>query len=208
MKHFTFLDKEEKANTITHAAGLLLMVLSAPLLINKMIEGGAWLITGGLSFCFGALFVFLSSTFYHLSIHESKKKLWRTIDHIAIFFLIGGTYTPFILKYYPTSDGMKFLALHWILILTGIIFKVFYTGKLEIVSTLMYVFLGWMVVFIYQPITSNMNDNVFMWLMIGGISYTIGVIFYIWEKLPYNHSIWHLFVLGGCFGHYAALYNF
>lgn len=208
MKNFSGLNAEEKANVITHGAGLLLIVMLSPVLIFKMIHGANWMLLGSLTFCFGAMFVFFSSTYYHFTQHEKRKQVWRTIDHIAIFFLIGGTYTPFILKFHFTDDGLIFLAVHWAIILCGIIFKIFFTGRLEIISTALYIALGWMVMFIIRPITECMDDTVFFWLIAGGMSYTAGVIFYMWERLPFNHSIWHVFVLGGCMSHFISLYHF
>lgn len=208
MKNFPGLSHEEKANVITHGMGLLLIILLSPLLIFKMLDGSQWNLIGAISFCLGALFVFFSSTYYHLAQQEKRKKVWRTIDHIAIFFLIGGTYTPFILKYHFTREGLIFLGIHWCIIAAGVIFKIFFTGRLEIISTILYLFLGWMVIFIIRPVTEGMSDTVLIWMIVGGISYTAGVIFYAWERLPFNHSIWHIFVLAGCMSHFMAIYYF
>ena len=208
MKNFSALPAEEKANVITHGLGLLLIILTTPVMIFKFLDGSGWLMLGGLSFCFGAAFVFLSSTWYHYTLKESRKKVWRTIDHIAIYFLIGGTYTSFILKFHFNAAGINFLATHWLIIGAGVIFKLFFTGKYDIISTLLYLILGWMVVFIMKPLTQNMDAVVLGWLISGGIFYTVGVIFYLWEKLPYSHGIWHLMVIGGCASHFISIYNF
>lgn len=208
LRHFHSLPFDEKANVITHGLGLVLIVLAGPFLIYRLLNGSGWLILGGLSFCAGAAFVFLSSAYYHSVICESRKKIWQTIDHIAIFFLIGGTYTAFILRFYFDASGLLFLGIHWMIILAGIIFKIFSTGKYNFISTLFYLALGWMVVFILKPLTAQMDDVVLTWLIAGGIFYTLGVLFYLWERLPLNHGIWHLMVLAGCSSHFVSIYHF
>lgn len=197
------LPLDEKANVLTHGSGLILTLLSAPvLLFSEAISPQFW---GLCVFIFGMTFMFFSSTFYHLANKEALKNSWRIVDHISIFFLIGGTYTPFILYYYNTSEGLKFLLLHWIIIVCGIIFKLVFKTRFEIVSLALYLVLGWMVVFIYDEISKNMADNVKYWLIGGGISYTIGVYFYVKTRIAWNHAIWHIFVILGCAGHYLAL---
>jgi hemolysin III len=150
--------------------------------------------------------MFLSSTIYHITNKDILKNRWRIVDHISIFLLIGSSYTAFILLYYPTSFGLKFLAAHWVIIVFGIIFKLIFKTRFEIVSLALYLCLGWMVVFIYQDITANMTTIVENWLLAGSAFYTIGVLFYIQTKLAWNHAIWHIFVIFGCASHYLALY--
>ena len=203
-KLFLNLSLDEKANVITHGIGLLLAILAAPWLIITAFQ--PQLILGLGIFMFGMIFMFTSSTLYHLANKDVRKNRWRIVDHISIFILIGSTYTPFILYYYNTSVGLKFLLLHWVIIALGIIFKLVYKTKYELISVCLYLVLGWMVLFIYDDITISMSSTVHSWLIAGGISYTIGVYFYIKTHLAWHHAIWHIFVIGGCFSHYAALY--
>lgn len=197
------LPLDEKANVLTHGAGLILALLFSPvLLFSQAFSPQFW---GLCVFILGMTFMFFSSTFYHLSNIEVLKNAWRIVDHISIFLLIGGTYTPFILYYYYTPDGLKFLLLHWIIIASGILFKLIFKTRFEIVSLALYLVLGWMVVFIYDDISKNMSDIVKYWLIGGGLSYTIGVYFYVRTSIQWNHAIWHIFVLFGCAGHYIAL---
>ncbi|MBK8516464.1 MAG: hemolysin III family protein [Saprospiraceae bacterium] len=122
------------------------------------------------------------------------------------FFLIGGTYTPFVLYYFNTKEGYAFLLLHWIIIAFGIMFKFIFKTRFEIVSLALYLILGWMVVFVFDEMSRNMPLKVEYWLIAGGLSYTIGVFFYVKTKIPWSHTIWHIFVLMGCAGHFVALF--
>ena len=201
---FFNLPLDEKANVITHGFGLVLAILAAPWLLWS--EWQPIHLLGLSVFVFGMVFMFTSSTCYHLANKEVRKNKWRLIDHLSIFILIGSTYTPFILYYYNTQSGMRFLLLHWVIIVFGIVFKLIFKTRFEIVSLTLYLVLGWMVLFIYRDITLNMSDTVNFWLIAGGISYTIGVYFYIKTHLAWHHAIWHIFVIFGCAAHYIALY--
>ncbi|MGB4837525.1 MAG: hemolysin III family protein [Saprospiraceae bacterium] len=198
------LNVDEKANVITHGFGLLLTLLLSPfLLFNETKPIQFW---GLCVFIFGMIFMFLSSTLYHLSNSDTRKIKWRLVDHISIFFLIGGTYTPFVLYYFNTKEGYAFLLLHWIIIAFGIMFKFIFKTRFEIVSLALYLILGWMVVFVFDEMSRNMPLKVEYWLIAGGLSYTIGVFFYVKTKIPWSHTIWHIFVLMGCAGHFVALF--
>lgn len=195
---------DEKVNVITHAFGLLLALIMCPFLIFS--EHNPLHFYGLCFFSFGLIFMFFSSTFYHLANKDIRKNRWRLVDYISIFLLIGGTYTPFILYYHNTPDGWVFLAIHWLIIASGVIFKIVFRSKYEIISLVLYLVLGWMVVFIYDDISINMTDKVKFWLIAGGISYTIGVFFYVRTKIQWHHAIWHIFVILGGMGHFIALY--
>jgi hemolysin III len=198
---------DEKANVITHGMGILLCLLYGCILfLNLENSGFTNELLGIIVFTIGSTILYAASTIYHFQIDERKKEFWNIADHMAIYFLIGGSYTLFILKYFDSREGIEFLVVHWVLIAIGVAFKAFYTGKYESISVLFYLFLGWMVVYIYNPITANMSDISQIWLMIGGASYTIGVIFYVWERYKINHAIWHIFVLIGTFAHFYSYY--
>ncbi len=197
------LPLDEKANVLTHGSGLILALLLGPvLLFSEAFSIQFW---GLCVFIFGMTFMFFSSTFYHMANKEVIKNKWRIVDHISIFILIGSTYTPFILYYYNTPAGIKFLLLHWIIIFFGILFKLIFKTRFEIVSLALYLILGWMVIFIFDEISKNMPDAVKYWLLGGGLCYTFGVFFYVKTQIQWNHAIWHIFVILGCAGHYVAL---
>lgn len=207
-KHKIQSKEEETANWLTHAAGVLLIVIFFPMLIGKaMDQGSNGVVWGVIIFGFGSLMAYLASTLYHYVKNETLKRKLRVWDHIGIFMLIGGTYAPIVLQYTKMETAAYFLGVMWSIILVGSILKLFFTGKYEKVSVVLYLFLGWMLVFIYQPIQENMPMEIFWWILGGGLSYTTGVIFYRWEALKYQHSIWHLFVLAGTSFHFIAIYK-
>jgi hemolysin III len=200
---YSNLPIDEKANVISHGLGLGFALLFSPFLIFS--EPHSLQFIGLCIFCFGMCFMFFSSTMYHLANIDHLKNLWNIVDHISIFILIGCTYTPFILYYYNDENGFNFLGLHWTIIISGILFKLIFKTKYEIFSLLLYLILGWMVLFIIKPITENMSPIVQFWLFAGGISYSIGVYFFVKTKLIWHHAIWHIFVILGCAAHFIAL---
>jgi len=199
-------DQQEVANAITHGVGILLTIIGSIVLIGTGLQKWTAIHIFGLSlFCFSLLSVYTSSTIYHCIKEDAIKAIFRKIDHICIYILIGGTHTPFVLIYQWNSFGQYYLIALWSLILIGILYKVFFMGRWKWVSLVFYIFLGWMAVFIIPSMRSEMPDIVFYWIIAGGVFYTLGTIFYSWEKLPYHHAIWHVFVLGGSAGHYIAM---
>ena len=207
LDNYRKISSEEKANVVSHAISLLVLLVGISLL---MIKVGTQLHTSAIIgfgvFSLMTIFSYFASVRYHLAYETHDKYQWRRIDHICIYLLIGGSYTGYILRFMDTPEGHWFLGLHWLIILLGILKKVWFTGRFEIVSVLSYLFLGWMVVFIYDDIISEMNAITYNLLWIGGLSYSVGVIFYIWNTLPYNHFVWHLFVFGGTFCHFLSLW--
>ncbi|MBK9734991.1 MAG: hemolysin III family protein [Saprospiraceae bacterium] len=199
------LPLDEKANVVTHGIACIFALFLTPVLL--MSEPYSIKFWGLFAFSFGMIFMFFSSTMYHLANKDILKNRWRVVDHISIFILIGCTYTPFILYYYYEPQGILFLRIHWLIIIFGIIFKLIFNDKYEIFSLLLYLVLGWMVIIIFESITTSMSSFVKLWLLSGGIFYTVGVIFYIWTKLAWHHAIWHIFVILGCLGHFIALIN-
>ncbi len=200
--------QEEVANAITHGIGFLLALVLVPVLVVKAsFHSTPLIIFGSAVFSFGFLMAYLSSTIYHLVQKPRAKNLLRIWDHISIFFLIGGTYTPVICQYTDTQTAIIFLSIMWTLILAGSVLKIFFTGRYDKVSTGIYILLGWMAIFIIKPLMANMPLEVFWWILAGGLAYTLGVIFYKWQNLTYQHSIWHVFVLAGTLLQYVAVYK-
>lgn len=197
--------RQELANTLTHFAGILIFGAMSPFLILKVIKTDPEKLNYILLFCFGLLMVYSSSTLYHFAKKASIKHKLRIWDHISIYFLIGGSYSPFVAFFLPAPHAQTFLYILWGLIAVGVLFKLFFTGKYDIISTLSYVGLGWMALFIIQPIISNASESVLWLIVAGGLSYTVGVIFYVWKGFTYHHAIWHVFVLAGSIAHFFAV---
>ncbi|MDQ6845808.1 MAG: hemolysin III family protein [Bacteroidota bacterium] len=199
---------EENVNAVTHGLGVILSLIFMPFLIIKALHSQDVLMVWGVSvFSFGMLAVYMSSTIYH-SLREPKlKRLANIVDHISIFFLIGGTYTPIILHYIPERTATVFLTVQWSVIFAGIVLKLFFTGKYEWLSVSLYIVLGWMLVFVIKPLIITMPSNIFFWIIAGGVCYTFGVVFYVLENKKHAHNIWHCFVLAGTILHFIAVYK-
>ncbi len=199
--------KEEIANAITHGAGVIFALVSIPFLITYAVERGTtgtiWSVS---MFSFGMLMVYLSSTLYHAIQHPKAKFKLRIWDHASIFLMIAGSYTPFLQKYADEHTATNFLTVLWSIAVIGVFKKLFFTGRFEALSIAMYLGMGWMAVFIVGPLAQKMPASIFALLIIGGLSYTLGIIFYLWKQLAFQHTIWHLFVLAGTVTHYFAIY--
>jgi len=149
--------------------------------------------------------MFLASTLYHAAINPKKRKTLNVYDHAAIFVLIAGTYTPFTLLGLPRDIGMILFITSWSIAIIGVVLKVFFTGRFKIFSTLLYVLMGWQIIFAYEPLRDTITDQCFMYLMYGGVCYTIGAVLYSIKKLSYNHAIFHVFVLFGASFHFRSV---
>lgn len=198
----------EKANIITHFFGFLFGLVGLPLLvaaISKSAETSAGDVAGGVVYGIGFLMVFGFSTLYHAQKETKPRMLMKIWDHISIYYLIAGTYTPFLLAYANPEDAKLMLWILWGLAFAGTVFKVFFTGKFRLVSTLIYLAMGWMVVFAPDSFSENLPQEQFYWIAAGGACYTIGAVFYLVKNIPFHHAIWHVFVLGGAFCHYLGI---
>lgn len=199
---------EERVNAITHGMGVLFTLVAIPLLLEKTSKtGGLNAYLAVLVFGLGMLAVYLSSTLYHATQREKLKNNLHVCDHVSIFFLIGGSYVPFVVAYTDSQTAFFFLLVQWLIIITGAVLKLFFTGKYDNVSLVVYIFLGWSAFFLSKSFNANMPFEVFKWVLIGGFSYSIGVFFYRWHEQKYAHAVWHLFVLGGTVAHYIAIWK-
>ncbi|MBD1381601.1 PAQR family membrane homeostasis protein TrhA [Metabacillus arenae] len=193
-----FTIKEEIANAITHGIGVLLSIPALVMLIIFAVKyGDAWDIVSFSIFGSSMILLYLCSTLLHSIQHEKTKDIFEILDHSAIYVLIAGTYTPFLLGPLRGSFGWTLLGIIWGLAIIGIIFKIFYVKKFIILSTVLYVLMGWLVLVAVKPLYEHLSFDGFFLLFIGGLFYTIGSIFYVWRKIPYHHAIWHGFVLAG-----------
>lgn len=198
--------KKEIANSITHGIGILFFLIATPFLLHKAFQVKTIYLVACIVFSIGLIMVYASSTIYHAIQKEKLKKKLRVLDHISIYMLIGGRYTPYIAKYLTNPKAGTFLLIMWSIIAVGVLLKFFFTGKYDFISTLSYLALGWMAVFIIKPMVHGMPTNV-MWLLIsGGLCYSLGVIFYAWKKFTYHHAVWHCFVLGGSITHFYGVW--
>lgn len=202
-----YTPREELANSLSHALGLLIGLVAVPWMLLTAVAAGNWsqLIGTGV-FGFSFLLVYAASTFYHGMRHPDWKHRLRILDHIAIYVMIAGSYTPFVLMYVYNSVGLTILGILWTLTLVGIVFKLFFTGKFEKLSVAIYVLMGWMLIFAARTFWVSLPATCLLLIVIGGLFYTVGVFFYRWESLRYHHTIWHAFVLAASLFHLAAVW--
>lgn len=193
-----FTIKEEIANAITHGIGVLLSIPALIFLIIFAVNYGSAADIVSFSI-FGAsmLLLYLSSTLLHSIQHKKTKDILEIIDHSAIYVLIAGTYTPFLLGPLKGTLGSTLLIIVWSLAIGGIVFKIFFVKRFIIFSTLVYLLMGWLIIVAIKPLYASLSGPGFSLLLLGGLLYSAGTIFYIWRKIPFHHAIWHSFVLGG-----------
>lgn len=198
--------REELVNAITHGLGVVASLGGGAVLITlAAVFGDVWQIVSASVFCATLLLLYSTSTLYHAVRHEIVKARLQVFDHCAIFLLIAGTYTPFTLVGLRGGWGWSLFGVVWGLALAGIIFKLFCTGRLRVLSTVMYIGMGWLAVIAIGPMVRELPTAALVWLLAGGIAYTAGTIFYHNRRIPYSHAIWHLFVLGGSTCHFVAV---
>jgi len=198
--------KEESINALTHGLGALLSLGGlVVLVIMASMRGDAWHIISCTIYGVTLLLLFSSSTLYHSFRNERVKHVLRIIDHAAIFLLIAGTYTPFVLVNLRGGWGWSLFGVIWGLAAAGIVFQVFFVSRFRLLQTLIYLLMGWLVVIAGKPLLTRVPLPGLIWLLAGGLSYTVGALFYLWKKLPFHHAVWHLFVLAGAICHYFAI---
>ncbi|MCD7033460.1 hemolysin III family protein [Metabacillus sp. GX 13764] len=190
--------KEEIVNAITHGIGVLLSIPALVMLIIQSVKyGDAIDVAGFTIFGVSMLLLYLFSTLLHSIQHKKTKNVFEILDHSAIYLLIAGTYTPLLLGPLRGTLGWTLLGIVWGLTLAGIIFKIYFVKRFVVLSTLLYLAMGWMILIAVKPLYDGLSMNGFMLLLIGGILYSVGSIFYVWRKIPFHHAIWHGFVLAG-----------
>lgn len=207
-KNLTYYSKgEERLNVISHGLGLILSVVALVLLIVYSTREGQT--THIVSFSiYGASLILLysASTFYHYVQSPKWRKKLNILDHAAIYILIAGTYTPFCLVALKGWIGYTIFGVAWGLAIVGVVFKLFFTGRFDKLSTATYVLMGWLIVFAMKPLIESLPDEGLYWLFLGGLFYTVGAILYSIKAIKYNHAIFHIFVLLGSFSHFMAVF--
>jgi len=196
-------------NVVSHAVGLLLSVAALLLMLLRASDTGDVLrIVSAAIFGAGLIALYLASTLYHSAKDPRTRSRLRVNDHATIYVLIAGTYTPITLVTLNGWVGWTLFGITWGMALTGVILKLFFTGRYHLLSTLMYVFMGWLIIFAIKPLMSKMPSAGLSWLVAGGAAYTTGAILYSIKKIHFNHAIFHLFVLLGSFCHFVAVYSY
>ncbi|MGE0087365.1 MAG: hemolysin III family protein [Desulfococcaceae bacterium] len=198
---------EENINIISHAAGFILSIIASVfLLIHANLHGNIWHIVSFGIFGASLMILYAASAFYHSAKMSKLRKKLNIVDHASIYVLIAGTYTPFTLVTLKGMIGWVIFGISWGMALTGIILKLFFTGKFDLISTIMYVLMGWIIIFAIKPLAQNLPSEGVFWLFAGGISYTIGAVLYSIDKIKFNHAIFHIFVLMGSFCHFMSVF--
>ncbi len=210
MKYFklnTYSINEEKINIVSHAIGLLLSVLALVFLIIKSYKYGETIhVFSAIVYGISLITLYTASTLYHKSVKEKLRVRLNVFDHASIFVLIAGSYTPYLLIALNGTLGWRFFVFIWLAAIIGVILKLFYFGKYSILSTIMYIAMGWVIVFVMKPLSINLSPNGIFWLFTGGIAYTIGAVIYSINKIKMNHAIFHIFVLIGSIAHFISIY--
>ena len=197
---------EETLNTVSHGIGAILGIIALVLLIVKDSGSSDWSLFSAVVYGMSIIILFTASTLYHAVKKKTLKRKLRILDHISIYLLIAGTYTPVSLVTLVGSNGWTIFYIVWSIAAFGVILKLFFTGRFEIFSTVLYLVMGWLIVFDFTNLSSAIGSDGVLFLFAGGLAYTIGIIFYVIESIPYNHVIWHLFVLAGAIFHFFMIF--
>ncbi len=196
----------EMANAITHGFGVLIGIASLPVVtaISTKVDKPSAIVAAAI-YAFSFIMLFVFSTLYHATTQPEAKRVLKILDHISIYFLIAGTYTPFLLIYMLNGFGITLLSILWGLSFIGIIFKIFFAGRFKFLSTMIYIAMGWMLLVGGKTFFMTLSTSVIVMLIVGGGIYTLGTIFYLNKKLVWHHVIWHIFVLTAAVCHYVAV---
>ena len=198
---------EEKLNALTHGIGAALGIVALILLIVFDSHKTAYSLFSVIVYGISIIVLFMASTLYHAVRSEQKKHYFRIIDHISIYLLIAGTYTPVLLISLNESLGWTLFYVVWGIAAFGIILKLFFTGRFEVFSTVLYLVMGWLIIFDFSNLSKIFGDGILL-LFAGGMAYTVGIVFYAIHRKPYNPVIWHLFVLAGAIFHFFMIFYY
>ena len=198
--------REELASALTHGVGAAAALAGGAALVTlAALYGDGWQLSAAIVFGITLLLLYVASTLYHAIQHPVVKGRLKVFDHCAIYLLIAGTYTPFTLIGLRGPLGWWLFGTIWALAVFGVIFKLFYTGRFKLVSTLVYIAMGWLIIVAIKPMLTSLDAWTLGWLLAGGLFYTLGTFFYHRESIRYSHAIWHLFVIGGSVCHFVAV---
>ncbi|MBM9591019.1 hemolysin III family protein [Leptospira sp. 201903075] len=198
----------EIANAVTHGIGGGLSIAGLSLLLTMaVLYGNIWHVVSSAVYGATLIILYLASTLYHGIYHTATKRIFKVIDHASIYLLIAGTYTPFTLVSLREHSewGWTLFLVIWVLAFIGVLLLLLFPGKYSGARVVVYILMGWLAIFVMKDIRTAIGIGGISWLVAGGLSYTVGVIFYLWDRLPFNHAIWHLFVLSGSICHFFAI---
>lgn len=206
---YFYPEKEERINIITHAIGFLASIIGGYLLLSKStyLEGPKYFMSYVI-YSLSLMALYAASTLYHSAKDVRSRRILNIVDHSAIYLLIAGTYTPLMLVTLEGKSGWTVFTVVWVIAFVGIILKLFFIGKYERLSTSMYVVMGWIVLFVIKPLIAALPTSALVLLVLGGVLYSVGALFYSIKKLPFNHAIFHFFVLGGSLSHFLCIYHY
>lgn len=200
---------QEIANSITHGIGAILSIVGLiTLLLMAVNRGDIWRIVSFTIYGATLVFLYICSTIYHGLSDRRKKYIFQILDHVAIYLLIAGSYTPLTLLTLRGPWGWSLLGIVWGMAFTGILLKIFFFQKTQIISMILYIIMGWLIIVAIKPLLGASSSGMLYLIVAGGLCYSLGIIFFINPKIPYNHTIWHLFVLAGSFFHFSGYYLF
>lgn len=205
---YKILPFEEKLNVLTHGVSIIITLFLGVLLYTKLAVGNYLELASVGIYFFTLCFMFFASTIYHMTLKPELKHKLRILDHIAIYLLIAGTYTPVVLLKLSESNGYLLFSVVWGIALVGVILKLFYTGRYNLFSTMLYAVMGWLIVIDYRALNILLGSEALFYLEWGGAFYTLGIVFYVVKSIPYNHPIWHVFVSLGAFFHFYFIFKF
>lgn len=200
--------REEWANRLSHGLGLLLGGLGLVLLLHKGWDQGPRVLLSYGVYGASLVLLYLASTLYHSASSVAARRWSKLFDHCAIYLLIAGTYTPFLLVALDTPLAQGLMVVIWGLALAGVVFKLIFINRFKKVSLFTYLMLGWLSLVVIYQLYLHLDGTGLLLLGLGGLIYSLGVIFYVAKRIPYNHAIWHLFVLGGSLCHFMAIYGY
>jgi hemolysin III len=200
---------EEIFNAVTHGVGAVFALIGLGVLIAAAYyHGGAWHLVSFIIYGISLVLLYFASTLYHSFTNEKIKYLFKIFDHAAIYLLIAGTYTPFTLIPLHGVIGWTIFSVIWSLAIIGVVLKVFFVKRFKVLSTLCYIFMGWAAVLMIKPLLATVAVEGLYWLIGGGLLYTVGAVFYLARRMPFNHAIWHIFVLGGSIAHFIVVFKY
>jgi len=197
---------EEQLNTWTHGIGVILGIVALFLLITYTDAKAPFSLFSVIVYGISIIVLFLASTLYHAVTNKERKHYFRIVDHISIYLLIAGTYTPVLLISLTNSMGWPLFYTVWGIAAFGVLLKLFFTGRFGVFSMLLYLVMGWLIIVDFTNVSEALGPNGVLWLYAGGLFYTVGIVFYAIERIPYNHVIWHFFVLGGAISHFFMIF--
>ncbi|MBK24261.1 MAG: hypothetical protein CME70_09705 [Halobacteriovorax sp.] len=204
-KVFQYSEAEEKANALTHFFGVLFALYVIFDLVWSAYPFGAKAVLSYGAFGLSLFLMYLSSTYYHLEKNETRKLMLKKCDHMAIFILIAGTFTPFLMFNIATPKSIWFCAFFWLYALGGVLFKLFGKKERRKLSLFIYLAMGWSALFMWSDLKEVLPQKSVDYILFGGLSYTVGSVFYMMKRIRYTHMVWHLFVMGGTTMHYLAI---